>query len=337
MARRGKWQITATLFTHPSLPLDPTVARPINFYCSVKAHSSVPAPPLNDIVLESNFRSSESGEHSSVAVARLLYYPLWRFGGVMNLRYPRGALDFTAIPDGAIGWSYSISAVRVGDATVRPLPPLVDSLPSEMARLDLYVDTFASKRQSLVTGAANPAVYTVPELVQGDTISIRVYLLERNPTYPISNPFNIILNGDLSLKLAITAPAGGSSTVYTNQYTWAKDANNQYFYADLPLNTAAIGTLLGSGSTASAWLEIEYTQNAYPTTVALIPITILADGIKAGGTVVPAGETALTVEVAQNTFLKQTNTGFVLKNPNTGLKAFVYLADDGTLKCDPIT
>ena len=118
MARRGKWQITATLFTHPSLPLDPTVARPINFYCSVKAHSSVPAPPLNDIVLESNFRSSESGEHSSVAVARLLYYPLWRFGGVMNLRYPRGALDFTAIPDGAIGWSYSISAVRIGDATV---------------------------------------------------------------------------------------------------------------------------------------------------------------------------------------------------------------------------
>lgn len=206
-----------------------------------------------------------------------------------------------------------------------------------MARLDLYVDTFASKRQSLVTGAANPAVYTVPELVQGDTISIRVYLLERNPTYPISNPFNIILNGDLSLKLAITAPAGGSSTVYTNQYTWAKDANNQYFYADLPLNTAAIGTLLGSGSSATAYLEIEYTQNAYPTTVALIPITILADGIKAGGTVVPAGETALTVEVAQNTFLKQTNTGFVLQNPNTGLKAFVYLADDGTLKCDPIT
>lgn len=117
MARRGKWQITATSFTHPSLPLDPTVVRPINSFCSVKAHSSVPAAPINDIVLESNFRASESGEHSSAVVARLLHYPLWRIGGIMNLRYPRGALDFTAIPDGAIGWSYSISAVRLGDAT----------------------------------------------------------------------------------------------------------------------------------------------------------------------------------------------------------------------------
>ena len=105
----------------------------------------------------------------------------------------------------------------------------------------------------------------------------------------------------------------------------------------MPLNTAPIATLLGSGKTASLYFEVEYTQSAVPTTVLLQSTTIFADGIKAGSTVVPAGETALSAEVANATFLKNTNNGFTLTNPTTGHQAFVYLGDDDTLHCDPIT
>lgn len=203
-----------------------------------------------------------------------------------------------------------------------------------MAQFTLYIDTDAG---SLVSGPENPNSAALPKLIQGDTPSFRIYLLARTSTFPQISPYNVVDLSSLSLKVALTDPGGSSSTVYTNQYTWAKDGTNSYFYADLPLNTAPIATLLGSGKTASLYFEVEYTQSAVPTTVLLQSTTIFADGIKAGSTVVPAGETALSAEVANATFLKNTNNGFTLTNPTTGHQAFVYLGDDDTLHCDPIT
>ena len=69
-----------------------------------------------------------------------------------------------------------------------------------MAQFDLYIDTVAG---TLVTGPANPTVAIMPRLTQGDTISLRIYLLARTVTYPVANPFSIINNANLSLKVAI--------------------------------------------------------------------------------------------------------------------------------------
>lgn len=203
-----------------------------------------------------------------------------------------------------------------------------------MAQLDLYIDTYSGE---LVSGQYNPAAGVLPRFFQGDTISLRIYLLSRATTYPLGTPYSFVNNSDLSLKVGI-GPKNGTagSTLYTQQFTWAKDALNQYFYADLPLNTAAITTLIATAESASAWLEVEYTQSGYPTTVLQKAITIHAEVIETGSITVPAGLTALSAEEAHATFLKRTNTGFFLHNETTGAKVFVYLGDDSTVHFDPV-
>jgi hypothetical protein len=204
-----------------------------------------------------------------------------------------------------------------------------------MARLDLYIDTYA---RSLVAGPSNPSPFTLPPFVQGDTVSLRIYLLERNTTYPLSNPYSIISNASLSLKVALGPKTGtAGSTLYTQQFTWTQDANFQYFYADFPLNTTAIGTLIGSAESAYAWFEVEYTQNGFPTTVFQQNVIVNAEVIETGSLVTPPGETAVSLEYINATFLKKTNEGFIMTNPNTGGRVFVYLHNDGTVHFDPIT
>lgn len=204
-----------------------------------------------------------------------------------------------------------------------------------MAQLDIYIDTY---NRTLVAGPTNLSAAPALSFVQGDTVSLRVYLLARTTTYPQSTPYSIINNAALSLKVALGPKNGNSgSTLYTQQFTWSKDAQNQYFFADFPLNTAAIATLIGAAESASAWFEIEYTQNGFPTTVYQASVTVNAEVIETGTLVAPAGQTTATVEYVNATFLKAENTGFVLSNPNTGAKVQVYLADDGTVHFDPIS
>lgn len=195
-----------------------------------------------------------------------------------------------------------------------------------MAQFDLYIDTYSG---TLVSGVSNSAAATLPKLVQGDTITLRIYLLARTPTYPISTPYTYINNSALSLKVAL-GPKNGTpgSTLYTQQFTWTKDALNQYFTADFPLNTSGINTLLGSSATATAYFEIEYTQNAYPATVYQEQVTIHAEVIETGSLTVPNGETGISAETANAVFLKTENSGFYLTNATTGKRMFCYLGDD---------
>jgi len=204
-----------------------------------------------------------------------------------------------------------------------------------MAQFDLYVDVLSGE---LVGGPANATPAALPRFVQGDTISLRIYLLQRTTTYPQGTLYSIISNANLSLKVALGPKTGtAGSTLYTQQFTWDKDAGNQYFYADLPLNTAGIASLIGSAQSASAWFEIEYTQGGFPTTVLQKDVTIHAEVIETGTITVPAGQTALSVEEANATFLKPENLGFTLTNTTTGQKMAVYLGNDGALKAELIT
>lgn len=204
-----------------------------------------------------------------------------------------------------------------------------------MAQFDLYIDTSSGE---LVGGLNNPSPAPLPRLVQGDTISLRIYLLARTNSYPYASPFSYVSNANLSLKVALGPKTGTpGSALYTQQFTWQKDTNNQYFLADLPLNTEAIATLLGANATANAWLEVEYTQGGYPTTVFQREVSIHAEVIETGSLAVPAGATAMTAEEANAIFLKRENTGFFLTNPNTGKKMFVYLGDDDTLQASIVS
>lgn len=203
-----------------------------------------------------------------------------------------------------------------------------------MAQFNLYIDTNSGES---VRGPTNSGQAPLPRFVQGDTISFRIWLLERTTSYPLgANPYGIINNADLSLKVAL-GPKNGTpgSTLYTQQFTWAKDANNQYFYANIALNTAAINLLIGNGESASAWFEVEYTQNGFPATVFQQSVTIHAEVIETGSVTVPEGATAMTAEEANATFLKRTNSGFYIENATTGHKVFVYLDDNDQVQFSP--
>lgn len=205
-----------------------------------------------------------------------------------------------------------------------------------MAQYSLYVDTNSG---TLVSGTASTISGVMPKLVQGDTISLRIYLLERTSTYPISSPYSVVNISNISLRVGIGQKTGTSGTaLVTQQFTWAKDLTNNYFYADLPLNTAGIETLIGAASSGSAWFEIEMTQGGFPTTVFQQQVTIEAEVIETGSISVPAGLTALTAEEASATYLRKQNDGFVLTCPtDSTVKAYLYLGADGALHVEPIT
>lgn len=205
-----------------------------------------------------------------------------------------------------------------------------------MAQFDLYVDTYSGE---FVMGSANAGIAPLPRFVQGDTISLRIYLLARTPTYPISNPYSIINNATLSLKVAL-GPKNGTagSTLYTQQFTWSKDATNSYFFADLPLNTAAIDLRIGTAETATAWFEIEYTQGGFPTTPVQKEVTIHAEVIETGVLTVPAGQTAMSVEEANAKFLQRKISGAIyledINNPGSYMAVY---HENGALKAEVVT
>ncbi len=205
-----------------------------------------------------------------------------------------------------------------------------------MAWTTLYIDTYSG---DLVVGPSNNTAAPMPRFTQGDTMALRICLLARTTTYPASNPFSVINNSALSLRVAIGPKTGtAGSTLYTQQYTWDRDSNNQFFTGTLSLNTAAIASAIGSAESVRAWFEVEMTEGGYRTTVLQKQIDIHAEVIEEAAVVTPAGATVITAEEANATFLKNENKGFVLVCPDDdSIKAYVWLDSTGALQVSPIT
>jgi hypothetical protein len=202
------------------------------------------------------------------------------------------------------------------------------------ARQDFYIDTYA---RALVAGPLTVRAGSLPYFVQGDTLTWRIYLLERLTTYP-DVPYGIVNNAALSLKAALGPKDGqAGSALYTQQFTWTADAQNQYFEATFPMNTAGIASLLGSAASATAWLEIKYYQDAVPTTVFQQQVTVNAEVIETTPLSALVGDTAVPLAYAEATYLKAENEGFVLVNRTTGARLQLYLADDNSPQWAPVT
>lgn len=205
-----------------------------------------------------------------------------------------------------------------------------------MAQFDLYIDVYAG---ALVKGPKNSAPGVLPPLVQGDSPTLRIFLL-----YPTNNPvtpytFVGASGTGLSLQVAIGDKIGNATNYYTQQFLWAVSAdpgNTNYFIATLPMNTAAITTLLGGNASANSTFQVVYIQGGLQTTVLEIACTINASVIKGGGVIVPPGVNPVTLEYVNATFMKGSVAGFFLANNNTNKKVFVYLGDDNEVHFDPV-
>ena len=124
-----------------------------------------------------------------------------------------------------------------------------------MPQFTLYIDTTSNQLLYALNSARIVDPGTLP-LFYPDTLQLQVYLMTRLQTIdPSVFQYAIISTAGLSLLMEVTngkATGDAGRLVYTSQYVWSTDASNQYFYANLPLNTAAIQTLLDASGPSSS-------------------------------------------------------------------------------------
>lgn len=204
-----------------------------------------------------------------------------------------------------------------------------------MAQFDIYIDTVSGEA---VAGFSSTEIASLPPFVQGDTISLRIFLLARTSTYPVVTPYSYISPAGLTLQAALGAKVGNATTYYATQFTWTADTVNNCFTAQLALNTTEITNLLSSSATASAYFEVKYIAGGLPTTVMEKAVTINAAVIKGGGTTPIPGQTPVSAEYCNATFLTRSVSGaIILTNPTTGGKMAIYLGDDGAFHAEPVS
>lgn len=204
-----------------------------------------------------------------------------------------------------------------------------------MATLKLYNDITA---RGLVSGITNSVPFSLPYLYQGDIIPIQFSALIHTQTWPISNPFEVFDTDRYTLKLGLYKSDG---TELAAQNTWTASADKQSYSAQLALNTAAITTAMGTGTSITAVrFEAELSESDGSITTGFqIEVTIARSYITNATVAPPAGEVAAVQSWVNGLFIPQAiPNGFRLRIPNeAGTYATeIYTDTDGTLKTNTI-
>lgn len=206
-----------------------------------------------------------------------------------------------------------------------------------MANIDFYCDI---DRRVRVNSFTDRGIVTGMHFSQGDTLTFRVRALQ--PTgQVVGAPFSYVTNIGKTLELAIGTKVGNSSTHYVEQFTWDLngDETDPYFYADVSFNTTNVSNLIGSGSSATAWLEIKLIDSL-PKTIFIDQVTLDATVIKSDAATVVPGQTALSAEAARALYLTHSipcssDDPVWFVNKNTGKQGALYVDDDGSTHFDP--
>ena len=171
------------------------------------------------------------------------------------------------------------------------------------AAIKLYVDWFGKR---LLTSPRNTSPATMPVVFQGDILPMEIYVLEPDPEGgPNSYLYPAI--GDMTMKLAVgAAPIGTTATPtpFVTQFTWSKNTTTKKFSANVAFNTAELNTWLGAEASKVAYAELEMTEGAAIATIYQGSMTVKAQLIETGTTVVAAGLTPMSREEALQLFVK---------------------------------
>lgn len=175
-----------------------------------------------------------------------------------------------------------------------------------MAELKLFINT---SNNTLLAGQSSTQSVDPSSLPLffGDTLQLTIYLLELPAGYSAADPASSTLETvDIAgLQLFLYLTHGEiDGDIYAQQIAFTPDLVNNCFTGNLALNTAALDTLLGAATSAQCWLKIGYVQGGLQTTVFSKTVTI-GVGLPAEALVVPPGQTPLSAEVANATYLTQ--------------------------------
>jgi hypothetical protein len=124
------------------------------------------------------------------------------------------------------------------------------------------------------------AVAQIPALFQSNTVGLIVQVVDPAPT-TLQAPTIVDLNGK-GLRASVGSQPTGSSggpTPLALQDTFTWDATNNWFYADLALNTTDVNNHIGTLASRQAWFELNIVDGGDRTTILqnTFPLTAVVD------------------------------------------------------------
>lgn len=209
------------------------------------------------------------------------------------------------------------------------------------ATLKLYVDTFTGRLCTSPNSNQSPGT---PVFFQGDVKAMQIHLLEPAPTLGTGN-YTYPDISNMTLLMAIgSAPTGtvGGPTPIITQFTWTKvgtGGTTPYFTAEVGFNTAGVATLIGTASSATAYMEVQVSEGTAVQTYLQIPITINAELIESGTLAVASVLTPISREEAVAMFvqyLAPNGSTITLPSPDGSHSLIIGCRNDGTVQMDVI-
>lgn len=189
----------------------------------------------------------------------------------------------------------------------------------------------------LLKNAVYKQQYTLPGFVQGDTIALKIGLVEDDDSQGEGYLSELTISG-YSCKAAIGTEGGTTLT----SATLSVDGSGLRFTGTLPLNTTAVDTLF-SGSETSEFVrtfELEFTDGTGTQTIKR-KVKLFGELITSTLTDTPSPDTAIGKNEANNLYLKRgendAGAGFILVSPDGNRKAYIYLTNQGQLDVSPLT
>src|SRR5436189_695150 len=205
-----------------------------------------------------------------------------------------------------------------------------------MASHRINIDT---DRNLPIIGVSDSSIAELPAMVQEDTLALRIALYAGFSRVSDYTPIPV---SGITLEVALGRKVGNASLLYTQQFTWvaSDDLADPYFAADLPMNTAAIATLLGSSAQADAYFEVKMLDGGLPRTVLSRLVRIQAAVIKDGGLEAAALPTPISAETCQALFLQRiipASAGNPLILQNGSITYALYPDTDGSFQTVRLT
>jgi hypothetical protein len=200
-----------------------------------------------------------------------------------------------------------------------------------MANLRLYFEMLSKQ---LATTASGPLGYQLPPFRKEDTLDLEISVLKRvsENLAPLFEEQNL---SAWSMRATVGTVISGVATSLATTTAFTIDSSGKSLIGSLALNTAAINALSDS---APIFLELIATLNG--SNYGARYITRIENGIFTTGLLVaPADDLALGRAEGLRMFVAREGLpgeGFILTAEN-GVKAFIYLDNDGSLKADPIS
>ena len=195
-----------------------------------------------------------------------------------------------------------------------------------MATLELGI-FFDITNRTFVKGLKG-GVFVLPTLTDQDQISIRLQVLEIDPSGGSNAPYSIVDPSGVAATVAIGSTDFG--TVYAQQTSFAVDG--QYLTGLLDLNTSEMATAMGSATKISAILAVQTVDSAGRVSCQR-GITIEKALIRSGTPTPTPGATYLTADQTAAIYAKKIglpSESITLTSPDGTHTVILSCSDDGS-------